>query len=151
MTILSAAIVSVICETDLIISLELIISLLPLIVTSSQIPVRFAISFSKFFVSSIFKSISRISPIPIDFFKFSGDDLARDWFGQVQAWCGSHGLHSSGHLLWEEATPHHVPLYGNFLRCLMRLDIPGIDVLNGAPAEGCRQSRRGATLAMSAR
>ena len=84
------------------------------------------------------------------FYGAVGDDLARDWLGRLQAWSASHGVLSSGHLLWEEQAAYHVPLYGNFLRCLMRLDIPGIDVLHGTPAEGYRHGRRAAALATSA-
>ena len=98
----------------------------------------------------LFVDQSDSSALRREFYAQVGDSLAEDWFGRLQAWCRSHGVHSSGHLLWEEATIHHVALYGNFLRCLMRLDIPGIDVLRGTPAEGFRHGRRAAALAMSA-
>jgi hypothetical protein len=85
-----------------------------------------------------------------EFYGQVGETLARNCFGQLQEWCHAHGVQSSGHLLWEEDAAYHVPLYGNFLRCLMRLDIPGIDVLSATPLRGCQYSRRGAVLAMSA-
>jgi hypothetical protein len=42
---------------------------------------------------------------------------------------------SGGHLLAEEGLTAHVPLYGDFFRCLRRLDAPGIDCLTSLPPD----------------
>ena len=84
------------------------------------------------------------------FYGLIGDQLADGCFERLQAWCRQHKVFSSGHLLWEENSGNHVPLYGNFLRCLMRLDIPGIDVLSAQPLTGWRESQRAALLAAAA-
>ena len=84
------------------------------------------------------------------FYRQVGDELSQYCFARLRAWCSRHGMFSSGHLLWEEETYTHTPLYGNFLRCLLELDIPGIDVLTASPQPGYRYNRRAAMLAASA-
>ena len=44
-----------------------------------------------------------------------------------------HQVASSGHSLWEEELMHHVPLEGNGLKVLGRMDIPGLDMLTSDP------------------
>lgn len=61
------------------------------------------------------------------------DLVAGRYFGQIQQWCGRHGIASTGHSLWEEELLHHVPLQGNGLKVLGRMDIPGLDVLSSDP------------------
>ncbi len=61
------------------------------------------------------------------------DLLADRYFGAIQEWCRRHCVASSGHLLWEEMPVHHVPLYGNALAMLLRMDIPGLDMLSSDP------------------
>ncbi len=68
------------------------------------------------------------------FWALVADLVAERYFGQIQHWCGKHGVASSGHMLWEEQILHHVPLYGNMLECLTRMDIPGLDMLNSDPS-----------------
>ncbi|MHC4799847.1 MAG: hypothetical protein ACYTF1_24695, partial [Planctomycetota bacterium] len=58
---------------------------------------------------------------------------AERYFGQLQDWCHKHNLASSGHTLHEESLISHVPLVGNSLKCLTRMDIPGLDMLNSNP------------------
>jgi hypothetical protein len=61
-------------------------------------------------------------------------DLISDrYFGALQRWCAAHGIASSGHSLLEEALLHHVPLEGNGLKALTRMDIPGLDMLSSDP------------------
>lgn len=55
------------------------------------------------------------------------------YFGQIQRWCAGHRIASSGHTLAEENLLLHVPLEGNGLKCLGRMDIPGLDMLTSAP------------------
>jgi hypothetical protein len=59
--------------------------------------------------------------------------VAERYFGQIQDWCRANKVASSGHTLWEENVLHHVPLYGNLLRSLLRMDIPGLDLLTSDP------------------
>ncbi len=59
--------------------------------------------------------------------------VAERYFGQLQDWAQAHGIASSGHTLWEETPLHHVPLEGNALKMLGRMDIPGLDLLNSDP------------------
>jgi len=58
---------------------------------------------------------------------------AERYFGAIQQWCAGNHLASSGHTLCEESPLHHVPLEGNGLKMLGRMDIPGLDVLTSDP------------------
>lgn len=68
------------------------------------------------------------------FWSLVADLLANRYFGALESWCEQHGVASSGHSLWEERILHHVPLEGNGLKCLGRLQIPGLDLLNSNPS-----------------
>lgn len=67
------------------------------------------------------------------FWTLISDLVAERYFGQLQEWAQTHGVASSGHTLWEETPLHHVPLEGNALKVLGRMDIPGLDLLNSDP------------------
>jgi len=67
------------------------------------------------------------------FWALISDLIAERYFGRLQQWAQAHGVASSGHTLWEETPLHHVPLYGNTLNVLGRMDIPGLDMLNSNP------------------
>ena len=67
------------------------------------------------------------------FWALISDLVAERYFGQLQEWAQAHGVASSGHTLWEETPLHHVPLEGNALKVLGRMDIPGLDMLNSNP------------------
>lgn len=69
-----------------------------------------------------------------DFWNTVGDLVADNFFGQIQTWRREHGLPSGGHLLLEEPLLDHVALYGDFFRCVRRLDAPSIDCLTSLPA-----------------
>ena len=101
-------------------------------------------------LTGLFCDQAGASALRRDFYGRVGEQLAANYFGQIQTWCRAHRILSSGHMLWEEDPEIHVPLYGNFLRCLLRLDIPGIDVLSASPLSGYRYGRRAAVLAASA-
>lgn len=68
-----------------------------------------------------------------DFWDTVGDLVADNFFGQIQTWCREHGLPSGGHLLQEEPLLDHVAFYGDFFRCVRRLDAPSIDCLTSLP------------------
>ena len=67
------------------------------------------------------------------FWALISDLIAERYFGRLQEWTQAHGVASSGHTLWEETPLHHVPLHGNALKALGRMDIPGLDMLNSNP------------------
>jgi len=75
-------------------------------------------------------------------------ELNRDrFYGKIQEWCQENGslvptpknpdvplrIASSGHTLHEEPTHAHVPLDGNKMEVLMKMDVPGLDMLNSDP------------------
>jgi hypothetical protein len=67
------------------------------------------------------------------FWALISDLISERYFGRLQQWAQAHGVASSGHTLWEETPLHHVPLEGNALKVLGRMDIPGLDMLNSNP------------------
>ncbi len=68
------------------------------------------------------------------FWSLVSDLIADRYFGTLGTWCQDRGVASSGHSLWEEQILHHVPLEGNGLKCLSKMQIPGLDLLNSDPA-----------------
>jgi len=67
------------------------------------------------------------------FWALISDLVAQRYFGRLQEWAAESNVASSGHALWEEMPLHHVPLYGNALKALLRMDIPGMDMLSSDP------------------
>lgn len=61
------------------------------------------------------------------------DLVAERYYGQIEQWSAAHSVASSGHILWEEMPLHHVPLEGNSLKMLGRMQIPGLDLLTSNP------------------
>lgn len=70
-----------------------------------------------------------------DFWQTVGELVSENFFGQIQTRCRKLHIPSGGHLLAEERIASHVPLYGDFFRCIRRLDAPSIDCLTSVPAE----------------
>ncbi len=70
-----------------------------------------------------------------DFWLTVGELVSENFFGQIQAKCRRHHIPSGGHLLLEESMVGHVALYGDFFRCIRRLDAPSIDCLTSVPFE----------------
>ena len=68
----------------------------------------------------------------------------------IQTWCAGHHIASSGHTLWEEQLLHHVPLEGNALKVLGRMDVPGLDMLTSDPEQVVRDGWMTAALPASA-
>jgi hypothetical protein len=70
-----------------------------------------------------------------DFWLTIGELVAENYFGQIQRWCDRHRIPSGGHLLAEENLANHVALYGDFFRCVRRLDASSIDCLTSFPPD----------------
>lgn len=70
-----------------------------------------------------------------DFWLTVGELVSENFFGQIQDECRRLGVPSGGHLLAEEGIVNHVPLYGDFFRCLRRMDAPSIDCLTSVPED----------------
>ena len=73
--------------------------------------------------------------IRYDFWLTVGELVSENFFGQIQTRCRQLGVPSGGHLLLEESIAGHVGLYGDFFRCIRRLDAPSIDCLTSLPWE----------------
>ncbi len=73
------------------------------------------------------------SAVRTRFWSLIADLVADRFYGQIRTWCRAAGVASSGHNLWEEAIMHHPTLYGNGLKALSRMDIPGLDELSSNP------------------
>jgi hypothetical protein len=73
--------------------------------------------------------------IRYDFWLTVGELVSENYFGQIQTCCRQHGIPSGGHLLAEEGIVGHVPLYGDFFRCIRRLDALSIDCLTSVPPD----------------
>ena len=81
------------------------------------------------------------------FWSLLGELDKERFYGQIQDWCRDAGmsiptpqnptaplrLAASGHTLHEENLLCHVPLDGNKLQVLVRMDLPGLDQLNSDP------------------
>lgn len=83
------------------------------------------------------------------FWSTVADLVADRYFGQIQQWCRAHGVASSGHNLHEESIYHHVPLYGNGLKAISRMDIPGLDMLTSNPESVIHMSWMTAAMPLS--
>ena len=77
----------------------------------------------------------RTAKIRHDFWLTVGELVSENFFGQIQTQCRRHHVSSGGHLLLEESMVGHVTLYGDFFRCIRRLDAPSIDCLTSLPSE----------------
>lgn len=67
------------------------------------------------------------------FWSLIADLIAERYFGAIQDWCRANQLAASGHTLHEHSIIHHVPLEGNAIKVLSRMDIPGLDMLSSEP------------------
>ena len=70
-----------------------------------------------------------------DYWLTVGELVAENFFGQIQTRCRQLRVPSGGHLLAEEGLVGHVALYGDFFRCIRRLDAPSIDCLTSLPPD----------------
>lgn len=67
------------------------------------------------------------------FWALVADLVADRYFRVLRDWCRQHAVASSGHNLAEESLLLHVPLYGNALKAIALMDIPGLDMLSSDP------------------
>ncbi len=68
--------------------------------------------------------------VRVDYFDWWSDRFAQNYLGQIQEWCGRNGILSGGHLNGEDVTlGSRMYGFGQMLRALRRLDIPGVDVI----------------------
>ena len=98
------------------------------------------------------------------FWSLVGDLNCDRFYGQIQQWCADNGssvptlespdlplrIASSGHTLHEEPTHAHVPLDGNKMDVLMRMDVPGLDMLASNPKHAVWGAWRAAAFPASA-
>jgi hypothetical protein len=68
-----------------------------------------------------------------DFYEVISDLCAETYFGQVQSWCQSHHVMSSGHLLGEETLVWQTLFDGDPFSCYRKFDMPGIDMILSSP------------------
>ena len=61
--------------------------------------------------------------------------VSGNYMQRIATWARRHGTQGGGHLLLEEWTGVHLPLYGDFFRCLRALGSPGVDMLTSVPRE----------------
>ena len=84
----------------------------------------------------VFETAAGTSPaLRHAFWNLVGDRVSRNFMGQIDAWGRTHDMPGGGHLLAEEWLSGHVPLYGDFFRCLRALGQPGTDMLTSIPGE----------------
>jgi hypothetical protein len=71
--------------------------------------------------------------VRLRFWRLVGDLFAERYIGGLEQWCHAHRVASSGHMLAEESLIAKIPLEGNALENLRRMDIPGLDMLTSDP------------------
>jgi len=72
----------------------------------------------------------RTAAIRCDFYRCVAELMAQRYFRPIHAWCQSHRVLSSGHLLGEESLVTHTSFEGDTFHALRWLDVPGIDLLS---------------------
>lgn len=111
---------------------------LPAVPWCEDLPTRYAMQYDEDIVSqrrSLFEgNTAEDRKVRRQYWSLVADLIAERYFGALQTWCRAHGIASSGHTLHEESPIHHVPLEGNALKVLMKMDIPGLDMLSSDPA-----------------
>lgn len=54
---------------------------------------------------------------------------ARNFYGELAAWCHAHGVGLEGHLCGEDSFSSHAVCFGDYLRVAGRFDVPGVDAI----------------------
>jgi hypothetical protein len=87
-------------------------------------------------IHSLFKGNSEKDKIiRRQFWSLISDLVSKNYFAKIRNWCRQHSVLSSGHTLFEEQLVNHIALYGNSLKCLCEMDIPGLDMLSSNPGD----------------
>jgi len=76
------------------------------------------------------------------FWDLVGQLISANFMRRIDAWAQRHGSRGGGHLLLEEWTGVHLPVYGDFFRCLRALGNPGVDMLTSLPQEVSPQTAK---------
>ena len=67
--------------------------------------------------------------VRMDFYALTGELFRANYLGQIESWCKSKGVKSSGHLLLEEALYQNPWFAGDMIQLLGTMGIPGSDLL----------------------
>ena len=71
----------------------------------------------------------RISQYRYRFHNMIAERFARNYCGQIGAWCAAHGLRLSGHCYLEPTLKGQTNAMGDAMRCYPHFGLPGIDML----------------------
>jgi hypothetical protein len=92
-------------------------------------------------LESLFTDTGEIDrQIRCDFYEVIGEMCAETYFGQIQQWCRTNRVLSSGHLLGEETLYWQTIFEGDPFACYGKLDIPGIDMILSDPGRIMRET-----------
>ncbi len=67
--------------------------------------------------------------VRMDFYALTGDLFGQNYLGQIEEWCRTKNVKSSGHLLLEETLYQNPWFAGNMIQLLGTMGIPGTDLL----------------------
>ncbi len=127
------------------------VKLLPMVAWVADLPEKYKAKYGEDLLPQRKSLFEGDSPedrrIRRQFWSLIGELDKERFYGQIQDWCHAAGtsvptpenpkaplrLASSGHTLHEENILSHVPLDGNKLEVLARMDLPGLDELNSDP------------------
>ena len=71
--------------------------------------------------------------VRMDFYALTGELFRVNYLGQIESWCASKGVKSSGHLLLEETLYQNPWFAGDMIQLLGTMGIPGSDLLYSEP------------------
>ncbi len=77
----------------------------------------------------------------LHFWKTVAELIEKNFYEQIEDWCRSNNIASSGHALCEEQIFWHATFEGDLYRDLRHMDIPGIDILSSNPTALARASQ----------
>lgn len=88
--------------------------------------------------------------VRMDFYALTGELFRANYLGQIESWCKSKGVKSSGHLLLEEALYQNPWFAGDMIQLLGTMGIPGSDLLYSEPLAAINASCVVSKMAASA-
>lgn len=71
--------------------------------------------------------------VRVNYRQTASELFAENYFAQLSQFCRKHGTKLTGHGLLEEDLVYHTVYYGDLMRCLREMDIPGADSLCAVP------------------